>query len=77
MSDNTYGSFGLHCGRLLDIKGKHINKDTLHLHIYDYWTNFHDPHKKFFWYSESLLSKLERHIKRKWKKILPDIDGFF
>ena len=29
MSDNTYGSFGLHCGRLLDIKGEHINKDTL------------------------------------------------
>ena len=48
MSNNTYGSFGLRCRQLVDIKGKHINKDTLHLHIYDYWTNFHDPHKKFF-----------------------------
>ena len=61
---------------VLDIKGKYINKNTLHLHVEDYWTNFHDPHKKFFWYSESLFSKLERHIRRKWKKILPNIDVF-
>ena len=76
MSDNTYGSFGLRCGRLRDTKGEHMKNETLHLHIYDCWTNFHHSHKKFLWYYEILLSKLERHIGTKWKKILSYINAF-
>ena len=67
MSENTYGSFGLRVGRLY-IKGKYVKKDTLFLHIFDYWTNFHNPNKKYFWWHCSLMSKLERHIRRKWRK---------
>ena len=77
MSDNTYGSYRLHVGRLIDIKGKHIKEDTLFLHIYDYWTNFHNPNKKYFWYHESTMSKFERHVWKKWVKFLPDIDVMF
>ena len=28
MSDNTYGSYGLHCSRLTDIKRKLMKEDT-------------------------------------------------
>ena len=49
MSGNTYGPFGLHIGRLREIEGKYINEDTLLLHLYDYWTNFHHPNKQFLW----------------------------
>ena len=30
MSDNTYGSFSLRRGRVSDIFGKNVKKDTLH-----------------------------------------------
>lgn len=61
-------------GKLTDIKGNYIQNDTLFLHIYDYWTNFHHPSKKFFWWNETLLSKLERYIRRKWVQTLLDVD---
>ena len=73
MSDNTYGPFGLHIGRLRDIEGKYINEDTLFLHLYDYWTNFHDPNKRFLWWRESIMIKIEKNIRKKWVKDLPDV----
>ena len=62
MSDNTYGSYDLRCARSTGIKGRHIKEDTLFLRIYDYWTNFHNPNKIYFWWNDELLSKLERNI---------------
>ena len=75
MSDNTYGSYDLRCARLTDIKGRHIKEDTLFLNTYDYWTNFHNPNKIYFWWKDELLSKLERNIRR--KKYLPVVDILF
>ena len=74
MSGNTYGPFGLHIGRLRDIEGKYINEGTLFLHLYDYWTNFHDPNKRFLWWRESIMIKIEKNIRKKWVKDLPDVD---
>ena len=71
MSDNTYGSYGLRLTRLTDIKGKYIKEDSRFLNIYDYWTHFHNPNKIYFWWNDERLSKLERNIRRKWKKHLP------
>ena len=77
MLDNTYNSYGLRCTRLTDINGKHIKEDTLFLNIYDYWTHFHNPNKIYFWWNNELLSKLERNIRRKWKKHLPTPEILF
>ena len=82
MSDNTYGSYGLRVGRLCDLKGKYIKEDTLFLHIDDYWTNFYNPNKIYFLWHTSTMSKLERHIRRKWprgklNKFLPHVDILF
>ena len=44
MSDNTYGSHNLQLFQLNDPRGKHINLDTLFLNLYDYWTEYHQPH---------------------------------
>ena len=55
-------------------KGEYIQNDTSFLHIHDYWTNFHHPNKKFFWCNETLLSKLERYIRRKWVRTLPAVE---
>ena len=58
MSNNTYGSYGLFSGSLIDIKENYIKKDTLYLPIYDYWTSFHNPNKRSFGWHDSTLSKL-------------------
>ena len=77
MSDNTYGSYGLLCVRISDIFGKYVKSDTLHLHLIDYWNNCRHPHRKYFWWIKTLIPKLERQIRKKWDKCLPDIKFFF
>ena len=62
MSDNTYGSFSLRRGRVSDIFGKNVNKDTLHWHLIDYWTNLHHPYRKYYWWHKTLMPKLKRQI---------------
>ena len=77
MSDNAYGSKDLHCIRFADTNGSHVKDDTLFLNSDDYWTNFNNQDRIYFWWSSPLLSKLERHIRRKWKTCLPDINISF
>ena len=77
MSDNTCGSNDLCCIRFTDINGSHVKDDTLFLNIYDYWTGFHNEDRIYFWWSSSLLSKLEWHIRKNWKACLPGINIAF
>ena len=46
MSDNTYGSPNLRFESINDISGKRIKKDASFCNICDYWTTFHDRHKR-------------------------------
>ena len=77
MSDNTYGSKDLHCIRFADTNGSHVKDDTLFINSDNYWTNFNNQDRIYFWWSSPLLSKLERHIRRKWTTCLPDINISF
>ena len=77
MSDNMYASNDLHCIRFTDINGSHVKDDTVFLNIYDYWMGFHNDDCIYFWWSSSVLSKLEQLIKKKWKACLPDVNVAF
>lgn len=35
---------------------------------------FHDPNKRSFWWYPEILGKLERNIRRKWVKDLPNVN---
>ena len=78
MSDNTYGPYGLRQDRLLDPCGVKIKFDTLFINLYDYWTLYHHPHQEILRaivdFDCSNMSKLERNIRRKWKKLLPNVN---
>lgn len=77
MSDNTYGSPGLLIKRLNDRFGKHVKSDTLFLNLYNYWTEFHNPNKRYLWWHTNLIWKLEMYIRRKWSKDLPNVNIVF
>ena len=36
--------------------------------------NFHDPHKRCFWWYPETLTKIERNIRKKWVKDSPNVD---
>ena len=74
MSDNTYGSPNLRFESINDISGKRIKKDASFCNICDYWTTFHDRHKRWFWWYSETLTKRERNIRKKWVKDLPNVD---
>ena len=46
---STYGSADLRIEIVNNRNGSHIKKDTLFNNLYDFWTRFHDPHKRCFW----------------------------
>ena len=74
MSDNTYGSPNLHFESTSNISEKRIKKDTLFCNINDYWTTSHDLYKRCFWWYPKTLTKLEKNIRKKWVKDLPNVD---
>ena len=78
MSDNTYGSYGLHLAILNDPLGKKIKFDTLFHHLYNYWTLYHHPHQQILQnvvaFKCSLLVILEINLRRKWTKDLPNLN---
>ena len=45
----TYGSTNLHLEFFDNKVEKRVKKDTQFHNLYDYWTSYHDPNKKFFW----------------------------
>ena len=68
----TYGSANLRVKSLADKVGKKVKNVTLFHNLYDYWTSFHDPNKKYFWWYGQKLWKLEAFIRKKWnRKVLP------
>ena len=77
MLDNTYGSLGLRIKRLNDRFGKHVKSDTLFLNLYDYWTEFYNPNKRYLWWHTHIIWKLEMYIGRKWSKDLPNVNIVF
>ena len=68
----TYGSANLRVESLADKVGKKVKNVTLFHNLYDYWTSFHDPNKKYFWWYGQKLWKLEVFIRKKRnRKVLP------
>ena len=77
MSNNTYGSLGLRIATLNHCFGKSVKTDTLFINLYDYWTNFHNENKKFYFWHSHLMWKLEMYIRKKWSKDLPKVNIVF
>ena len=71
---STYGSVGLRIESLNDLFGKKVKKDILFNNLYDFWTRFHDPNKKYFWWYPQLLWNIEMSIRRKWSPDLPKVN---
>ena len=68
----TYGSANLRVVFMDDERGKRIKKDTLFENLYDFWTSYHDPNKKLFWWYLQKIWKLEMSIRKKWNSaVLP------
>ena len=80
MFDNTYGSHNLRLIQLNNPRGKHINLDTLFLNLYDYWRDFYHYHaiiRSVAEWSNYVLVKLERNIRKKWPKDLVNVNILF
>ena len=73
MSDNTYGSANLRIRCIGNKFGKHILTDTLFINLYDYWTEFCNPQKRYLFWHSHIMWKLEM----KWSKDLPKVNIIF
>ena len=62
----TYGSANLRVVFMDNERGKRIKEDTLFENLYDFWTSYHDPDKKLFWWFPQKIWKLEMCIRKKW-----------
>ena len=71
---STYGSADLRIEVLNNQNGGYIKKDKLFNNLYDYWTRFNDPNKRYFWWYPHLLWKLQMNVHRKWNKILMKVN---
>ena len=72
MSEETYGSVQLRVESIEDKVGKKVKKDTLFYSLYNCWTSYHDPNKRFFWWYDQKLWRLEMCVGKKWnRKTLP------
>ena len=71
----TYGSADIRTEILENGNGNYIRKDTLFNNLYDFWTRFHNPNKKCFWWYPYLLCRLEMNIRKKWR--LPRVNIIF
>ena len=63
---STYGSADLQIEILNNRNGSYIKKDTLFNNLYDFWTRFHNPNKRCFWWYPHVLWKIEINIRKKW-----------
>ena len=83
MSDNTYV---LHFTRKRrgrtwlfadnNLYEKNVLSPTLFENLKRFWKNYHNDNKRFFWWIEILLERLERSIRIKWLADLPKIELF-
>ena len=76
MYGSTYGSANLQIRRIGKKFERHILTDTLFINLYDYWTEFRNPQKRYLiWHSH--IRKLEMNIRRKCSKDLPKVNIIF
>ena len=61
----TYGSTNLRLEFFDNKVEKRVKNDTQFHNLYDYWTSYHDPNKKIFWWYSQKLRRLEMSIRRK------------
>ena len=74
----TYGSANLRVVFMDDERGKRIKEDTLFENLYGFWTSYHDPNKKLFWWYQQKIWKLEMSIRKIWNSIvLPLVNIIF
>ena len=63
---------------MLDPRGVKIKFDTLFINLYDHWTLYLHPHQQILRaivdFDCSNMSTLEHNIRRKWKKVLPNVN---
>ena len=72
MSEETYGSAQLRVESIEDRVGRKAKRDTLVYNLYNYWTSHHNPNRRFFWWYDKKLWRLEKCVHRKWnRKALP------
>ena len=83
MSDNTYVSHFTRNRRGRrqlfadkDLYGKNVFSQTLFENLKRFWKNYHNDNKRFFWWIEILLERLERSIRIKWLADLSKIELF-
>ena len=67
MSNNTYGSYGLHEERLNDPLGIKIKFDNLFINLYNYWT-LQQILRGILDFDCSNVTTLENNIRKKWSK---------
>ena len=83
MSDNTYV---LHFTRKRrgrawlfadnDLYEKNVLSPTHFENLKRFWKNYHNDNKRFFWWIEIILDRLERSIRIKWLADLTQINFF-
>ena len=83
MSDNTYV---LHFTRKRrgrtwlfadnNLYEKNVLSPTLFENLKRFWKNYHNDNKRFFWWIEIILDRLERSIRIKWLANLTEINFF-
>ena len=83
MSDNTYVSHFTRNRRGRrwlfadnDLYGKNVFSQTLFENLKRFWKNYHNDNKRFFWWIEIILDRLERSIRIKWLADLTQINFF-
>ena len=70
MSDNTYASTIFFSLKNLILKN--VWRKLWVCKLTYYWKSYHDPNRKFFWWYDQKLWRLEMCIRRKWNwKTLP------
>ena len=78
MSNNTYGSYGLHEERLNDPLGIKIKFDNLFINLHDYWTLYHHLHQQIYRgildFDCSNVTTLDNNIRKKLSKDLPHVN---
>ena len=43
---------------LEDISSRNIKEDTLFFNLYDYWSLYHDPNRRYFWWYPRSLTEI-------------------
>ena len=80
MSDNRNSSILTTRALMLcgndSLYGKNMKNKILFENIKRFWRNCHHENRRYFFWLGELMPRLERNIRRKWLKSLPDVELF-